>query len=138
MIEKQTNNTTKIKNIKYKNKSIIESFNLLVDNNESSNESSSNDIEKSSLVDEYLSITNNNHIKKIEFDNRELCRSCRNVLTCLQHEAIMICSLCGYQEPLLVERKTITASKVYMNGENSLLHFDLDYFTFEQQRQSLS
>jgi hypothetical protein len=104
MIEKQTTNTTKIKNIKYKNKSIIESFNLLVDNNESSNESNSNDMEKSSLVDEYLSITNNNHIKKIEFDNRELCRSCRNVLTCLQHEAIMICSLCGYQEPLLVEQ----------------------------------
>jgi len=61
-------------------------------------------IDKSSLVDEYLSITNNNHIRKIEFDNRELCRKCYNVLTCLQQDAIMICNNCGFQEPLLVEQ----------------------------------
>ena len=118
MIEKQSNNS--IKTVKYKNKSIIESFNLSLSIDNTDFESDINDfdkninkyndeddeqiIEKSSLVDKYLSITNNNHIKKIEFDNRELCHKCHNTLTCLQHDAIMICNICGYQEPLLVEQ----------------------------------
>ena len=125
MIEKQgtiQQNTpvNKLKSVKFKNKSIIESFNLIVDkdtkdstdikdendDSKDDNDDSSDEliIEKSSLVDEYLSITNNNHIRKIEFDNRELCRSCKNYLTCLQHDAIMLCSFCGYQEPILVEQ----------------------------------
>jgi hypothetical protein len=117
MIDKQTtnqvSNSSKLKSVKFKNKSIIESFNLIIDDNKDNNKEDNKDdnydsdeliIEKSSLVDEYLSITNNNHIKKIDFDNRELCRNCRNYLTCLQHDAIMICNLCGYQEPLLVEQ----------------------------------
>lgn len=125
MIEKQATNQiinpTKLKSVKFKNKSIIESFNLNIDKNKDTEKDSCNNndkdkdlnenydsdelvIEKSSLVDEYLSITNNNHIRKIEYDNRELCRNCRNCLTCLQHDAIMICTICGYQEPLLVEQ----------------------------------
>ena len=114
MIDKQTTNQIitpiKLKSVKFKNKSIIESFNLIVDKNKEDNnididcEIDELIIEKSSLVDEYLSITNNNHIRKIEFDNRELCKNCKNYLTCLQHDAIMICNLCGYQEPLLVEQ----------------------------------
>jgi hypothetical protein len=109
MIEKQSNNS--IKNIKYKNKSIIESFNLSLsstendyDKNKYNDDDDEQIIEKSSLVDKYLSITNNNHIKKIDFDNRELCFKCHNTLTCLQQDAIMICNVCGYQEPLLVEQ----------------------------------
>jgi len=125
MIEKQgtiqqNTSVNKLKSVKFKNKSIIESFNLIVDkdtkdstdikdendDSKDDNDDSSDEliIEKSSLVDEYLSITNNNHIRKIEFDNRELCRSCKNYLTCLQHDAIMLCSFCGYQEPILVEQ----------------------------------
>ena len=114
MIDKQTTNQIitpiNLKSVKFKNKSIIESFNLIVDKNKEDNnididcEIDELIIEKSSLVDEYLSITNNNHIRKIEFDNRELCKNCKNYLTCLQHDAIMICNLCGYQEPLLVEQ----------------------------------
>lgn len=121
MIEKQATiqppPINKLKSVKFKNKSIIDSFNLIINdsnnndlNNNDLNKDFNNDsgeesiIEKSSLVDEYLSITNNNHIKKIEFDNRELCRSCKNYLTCLQHDAIMLCNFCGYQEPILVEQ----------------------------------
>ena len=137
MVEKQSINTNNIishpvKNVKYKNKSIMDSFNLgqtkETDNkdddkndkddkddykdddnydNKNFNYDSDNDekiIEKSSLVDEYLSITNKYHIKKIEYDNRELCKKCNNSLTCLQQDAIMICSNCGYQELLLVEQ----------------------------------
>ena len=124
MVEKQSINSNNIlqpvKNVKYKNKSIIDSFNLSLqpkeskeskDDNENNNiyfnDDSDNDekiIEKSSLVDEYLSITNKYHIKKIEYDNRELCKKCNNPLTCLQQDAIMICSNCGYQELLLVEQ----------------------------------
>jgi len=106
-LEKQSNNS--YKNTKYKNKSIIESFNLNLDkgkdNDDDSDDSGDNKVmEKSSLVDEYLSITNNNHIKKIYHDNRELCRKCYSPLTCFQTDAIMICSSCGCQEPLLVEQ----------------------------------
>jgi hypothetical protein len=112
MIDKQSNhnNTSIINNIKYKNKSIIDSFNLNINNNndiEINNDlydDAEKIIEKSSLVDEYLAITNNNHIKKIEYDTRELCRKCCNNLICLQQDAIMICNICGYQEPLLVEQ----------------------------------
>ncbi len=104
MIEKQSNNC--VKNNKFKNKSIIESFNLNIkkDEDNNSNEIEDKIVEKSSLVDEYLAITNNNHIRKIEYDNQELCKNCKNHLTCLQQDAIMICSDCGFQEPLLIEQ----------------------------------
>ena len=104
MIEKQSNNC--VKNNKFKNKSIIESFNLNIkkDDDNNSNEIEDKVVEKSSLVDEYLAITNNNHIRKIEYDNRELCKNCKYPLTCLQQDAIMICSDCGFQEPLLIEQ----------------------------------
>jgi hypothetical protein len=104
MIEKQSNNS--IKNNKFKNKSIIESFNLNIkkDDDNNSNEIEDKVVEKSSLVDEYLAITNNNHIRKLEYDNRELCKNCKNPLICLQYDAIMICNECGFQEPLLIEQ----------------------------------
>jgi len=105
IIEKQSTNNIKNNN-KFKNKSIIDSFNLQINdnNNEDNQESEDKIIEKSTLVDEYLAITNNNHIRKVEYDNRELCKNCKNYLTCLQHDAIMICNICGFQEPLLVEQ----------------------------------
>ena len=97
MIEKQSN----IKTYKYKNKSIIELFNPsspIVEEDDKI-------IEKSSLVDEYLSITNNNHIKKVdECEYKDICKNCSNVLTCIQQDAIMICEICGFQEPLLIEQ----------------------------------
>ena len=97
MIEKQSN----IKTYKYKNKSIIELF------NPSSPVVEEDDkiIEKSSLVDEYLSITNNNHVKKVdECEYKDICKNCSNLLTCIQQDAIMICEICGFQEPLLIEQ----------------------------------
>ena len=62
-------------------------------------------VEKSDLVDQYLSITNKYYIKKIDNnDNTEICNKCNIPLICLQHDAIMICNNCGYQELLLVEQ----------------------------------
>jgi hypothetical protein len=107
MIDKQSyHNNSTINNIKFKNKYIIDSFNLNVNKiNEEENENDTEKIiEKSSLVDEYLAITNNNHIKKINYDSREICKKCFNNLISLQQDAIMICNNCGYQEPLLVEQ----------------------------------
>jgi len=63
-----------------------------------------NNNDKSKLVDEYLSIINNQHIKKIQQDEIEICRVCNNSMICYQHDAIMICNNCGYQELLLVEQ----------------------------------
>ena len=108
---------------KYKAKSILESFNLTTKNNDDNvvedyDECLSNDskdsskdfdndkvVEKSDLVDQYLSITNKYYVKKIEQEiNNEICYRCNNPLICLQQDAIMICSNCGYQELLLVEQ----------------------------------
>jgi len=105
MIEKQSLTTSN--NNKYKNKSILESFNLIpqedkIDKTEVDEDSKI--IEKSDLVDQYLSITNKYHIKKINNDNNEICYKCNIPLICLQHDAIMICNNCGYQELLLVEQ----------------------------------
>jgi len=60
--------------------------------------------DKSQLVDEYLSLTNSKHIKKNNKENLEICKICETNLTCLQHEAILVCTNCGYQELLLVEQ----------------------------------
>jgi len=107
MLEKQSVNN--IKKIKFQNKTILDSFNISKNNN--TNNDTNNDInietinkDKSSLVNEYLSITNKQYIKKINQENFEICKKCNNPLTCLQHDAIMICNLCGYQELLLVEQ----------------------------------
>jgi hypothetical protein len=61
-------------------------------------------LDKSGLVDEYLFVTNKNHIKKFDNDDLELCKQCKNQMICLQHDAIIICQNCGYQEVLLVEQ----------------------------------
>lgn len=99
MIDKQTNNISN-------NKSIIDLFKVK-DNNEiivKKNEDDKNI--KSFLVDEYLSMTNKQYIKKIESNEEceEICKNCKNKLTCIQHEAIIICDKCGFQELLLVEQ----------------------------------
>tara|TARA_B110000483_G_C18016381_1_gene473212 strand:- start:74 stop:889 length:816 start_codon:yes stop_codon:yes gene_type:complete len=60
--------------------------------------------DKSQLVDEYLALTNSKHIKKNNKENLEICKICNTNLTCLQHEAILLCTNCGYQELLLVEQ----------------------------------
>ena len=65
---------------------------------------SQNNNDKTKLVDEYLSIINKQHIKKIEQDKIEICKVCNNSMICYQHDAIMICNYCGYQELLLVEQ----------------------------------
>jgi len=99
MIEKQSVTSSN----KYKTKSILESFNLVPTEDKIEIEDLKI-IEKSDLVDQYLSITNKYHIKKINNDNNEICCKCNIPLICLQHDAIMICSTCGYQELLLVEQ----------------------------------
>jgi ribosomal protein S27AE len=99
MLEKQSS----ISSNKYRCKSILESFNLATP--QENNETEINKIiEKSDLVDQYLAITNKYHIKKINQENNEICYKCNNPMICLQHDAIMICNNCGYQELLLVEQ----------------------------------
>lgn len=61
-------------------------------------------VDKSTLVDKYLSIVNKNHIKTINQEEIEICKVCKSSMICLQHDAIMICNNCGYQELLLVEQ----------------------------------
>ena len=63
-----------------------------------------NIIDKSSLVDKYMSIINKKYVRNVEEEDIEICKNCKNQMTCLQHDAIIICNLCGYQELLLVEQ----------------------------------
>jgi hypothetical protein len=99
MIEKQS----LISSNKYKTKSILDSFNVNKEENKIEEEDLKT-VEKSDLVDQYLSITNKYHIKKTNNDNTEICMKCNIPLICLQQDAIMICNNCGYQELLLVEQ----------------------------------
>jgi len=110
MLENQSSTISSISstsnNNKYKNKSILESFNISLPKEEIKEvEEDDKIVEKSDLVDQYLSITNKYYIKKIDNnDNTEICNKCNIPLICLQHDAIMICNNCGYQELLLVEQ----------------------------------
>ena len=61
-------------------------------------------IDKSSLVDKYMSIINKKYVRNVEDEDIEICKNCKNQMTCLQHDAIIICNICGYQELLLVEQ----------------------------------
>jgi hypothetical protein len=60
--------------------------------------------DKSTLVDKYMAIINNRYVRTVEDENIEICKVCKNNMTCLQHDAIIVCSICGYQELLLVEQ----------------------------------
>jgi DNA-directed RNA polymerase subunit RPC12/RpoP len=72
--------------------------------NEYSNSVNDNVIDKSSLVDKYMSIINKKYVRNVEDEDIEICKNCKNQMTCLQHDAIIICDKCGYQELLLVEQ----------------------------------
>jgi len=63
-----------------------------------------NVIDKSALVDKYMSIINKKYVRNVEEEDIEICKNCKNPMTCLQHDAIIICNICGYQELLLVEQ----------------------------------
>ena len=73
------------------------------DNNDNNNLSDTN-ADKSTLVDKYMSIINKKYVRTVEDDNIEICKECNSQMICLQHDAIMICNTCGYQELLLVEQ----------------------------------
>ena len=71
---------------------------------EYSNSVKDNVIDKSALVDKYMSIINKKYVRNVEEEDIEICKNCKNPMTCLQHDAIIICNICGYQELLLVEQ----------------------------------
>ena len=102
MLEKQS----KISNnkIDFGKKTVLDALNNSLDDSNIVIKNDKSNYDKSSLVDEFLSITNKQHIKKIVNDDIEICKNCKNQLTCLQYDAIMICDVCGYQELLLVEQ----------------------------------
>jgi len=113
--KKKINNATKTINV-------LDALNNINDTKNTSNNSENVDIaknnydnslniqennineDKSSLVDKYMSIINKKHVRNVEEENIEMCKQCKIQMTCLQHDAIIICNNCGYQELLLVEQ----------------------------------
>lgn len=61
-------------------------------------------LDKSSLVDEYLTAVDTSYVKKRNNEHLGMCADCQIPLICLQQDGIMVCSKCGYQELLLVEQ----------------------------------
>jgi hypothetical protein len=111
MLEKQSFiKNTNIVNIKNSNKTILDALNSTSKTNKIEHTSNYTHIieqvsvDKSALVDEYLFMTNKQHIKKSNNEDLEICKKCKTQMICLQHDAIMICNQCGYQELLLVEQ----------------------------------
>jgi len=89
-----------------KSYNIDENINIVNNNDEKSLNIEENIIkeDKSTLVDKYMSIINKKHVRNVEEENIEMCKQCKIQMTCLQHDAIIICNNCGYQELLLVEQ----------------------------------
>ena len=107
MLEKQSKTVQQGKqdNAKFTNKTILDALHNIKPNPAKATIQEEEIItDKSSLVDEYLFITDKQHIKKLNYNDLELCKQCKKHMICMQHDAIIICDSCGYQELLLVEQ----------------------------------
>ena len=60
--------------------------------------------DKSSLVEEYVALTDPTFIQHSEENGMGNCALCSTLMVCIQHEGVMICPECGYQDVLLVEQ----------------------------------
>ena len=104
MLEKQSNVHSNQPNTKFTNKTILDALNNIKVPTEQHIHVEEVITDKSTLVDEYLFITDKQHIKKTNHDDLEQCPNCKKQMICLQQDAIIICDSCGYQELLLVEQ----------------------------------
>ena len=110
-----TNNISVNKNKKF---TILDALNIDIEKKVDSNV---NNKTKSSLVNEYLSITGNKYINHLDGEFiSELCSNCNkgNMIN-LQHEAISICIECGYQDFLLAEQNR----PIMINDKKDNIHY---------------
>lgn len=110
-----TNNISVNKNKKF---TILDALNIDI---EKKVDSSVNNKTKTSLVNEYLSITENKYINHLDGEFiSELCNNCNkgNMIN-LQHEAISICIECGYQDFLLAEQNR----PIMINDKKDNIHY---------------
>jgi uncharacterized Zn finger protein (UPF0148 family) len=61
-------------------------------------------VDKSVLVDEYIAKMDPTYLQSPNDDGLGQCPLCHIALICIQHEGVMICPTCGYQDVLLVEQ----------------------------------
>ncbi len=93
--------TKKKKNVVQKSISILEAFNI---QSKESEEEKEEVIDKSILVDHYLSKVDPTYIMTNNTENLGLCEICKKPMVCIQQDGVMVCSECGFQELLLVEQ----------------------------------
>jgi hypothetical protein len=93
-------NAVPIKSKHINQKGILEAF-MIKDNVPEQNEAV---LDKSSLVEKYMSIMDTNYVKNDHFHTPCLCNNCAIELTTIIQEGMMICASCGYQELMLVEQ----------------------------------
>jgi uncharacterized Zn finger protein (UPF0148 family) len=61
-------------------------------------------VDKSVLVEEYIAKVDSTFLQLPNDDGLGQCPLCKIALICIQHEGVMICPTCGYQDVLLVEQ----------------------------------
>jgi uncharacterized Zn finger protein (UPF0148 family)/chaperonin cofactor prefoldin len=62
------------------------------------------EVDKSVLVDEYIAKVDPTYLHSHNDEGLGNCPTCQVTLLCIQHEGVMICPTCGYQDVLLVEQ----------------------------------
>lgn len=98
---KPTKNRKKANSLPAASVSILEAFNIASDKPATTQKQVD---DKSKLVDDYLSHIDCNYLKTSQGNDIVMCQKCTLPLVCLQHEGVMVCQACGYQEVLLVEQ----------------------------------
>jgi hypothetical protein len=108
--DKKYNSNKTIKHINTNKKSILDYFNKNTEQVISKNvndtiENIQPQLSKSEIMDEYLSYTDPNYVKKLAFQNyfEEICQICKEQKIINMMESILICPNCGSEEKILID-----------------------------------
>jgi hypothetical protein len=93
--------TSRKKHVAPPTRSILDAFAGIASNQEPVN---TTQVNKSVLVDEYISKIDPSYLQPTGDEGMGQCPLCRTPLVCIQHEGVMICSECGFQDMLLIEQ----------------------------------
>ncbi len=68
-----------------------------------------NEKTKGEIMDAYLSLTNKNHIRRVDdvnIENYDICRNCNEQRIFNSIQSSMICPICGIEEKMLIDSET--------------------------------
>jgi hypothetical protein len=83
--------------------------NSKVNSNVNLSNTSFNEKTKGEIMDAYLSLTNKNHIRRVDdvnIENYDICRNCNEQRIFNSIQSSMICPTCGIEEKMLIDSET--------------------------------